>query len=158
MTPKWAEPCEEPAWVKHQRRRGAKAKGLKFERDVGKALGPVAVHGQWFVYALDDGRPKWCQTDFLLKDHSYVWVVEVKLTLVSEAGEKLEHLYLPVVSRAYSLPARGIVLCKNLAPRLVKKAHVCEHLGEAYQLPATKAGSFPIVHWLGHTPLRGDYL
>jgi hypothetical protein len=95
---------------------GAKAAGLRFERLIYSAL-PSALHGQWFFFE-DENGPGHCQPDLIypfLPD--FFAIIEVKYTLVPGAHQKLNNLYLPVVSAALKAPAAGVVIVKNLDPR-----------------------------------------
>lgn len=111
----WARPCTKPAFIPTNRPRGASNKaGLAFEASVAASL-PSSLHGQWFEFADANGQG-WCQPDILQFVGSYVRVLECKLTWTPVAFYQLRDLYLPVVAMAYKLPAKGLMVCRNLTP------------------------------------------
>lgn len=141
----YAAPCLRPAWLpKAKAGRGAKALGLRYENLLAKALKGRATHGQWFHF-IADGEPGWCQPDLLVVGQKQILVLEVKLTYTPAAVSQLEDLYLPVVSKAYDRPARGIIVAKNLTPEA--PADVYETIADAIAL-APRSG-LGLVHWLG---------
>lgn len=142
-----AEPCQRPDCIPIGRPRGAKRLGITFERAIAKAV-PLARRGQWFYFE-DFYGPGYCQTDFLLFTPSAIFVIEAKLTDTPAAQAQLRELYLPVVTKAYGLPALGIVLVKNLSPETARGA-ICDSLAMAF---AMAAHTIPTLHWLGHGPL-----
>lgn len=137
---KWARECERPKCIPKGRPRGRKAAGLRYERQLAKAL-PEAKHGQWFEFEDVNGRG-YCQTDLLL--HLGGWgiaILECKYTWTLEAQRQLDLLYRPVVERAFMLPVRCVVVCKVLVPEAPLAAPT---LGEAL-------ASGRVWHWLGAT-------
>lgn len=142
---KWAEPLKErPASIPASRPRGAKAAGLRFERELAKHLSESA-HGVWFEFQDDNGHG-YCQTDLLysfLPD--FIAVCEVKYTLVADAFAKLMDLYLPIVSLAMKCPAVGIVIVRNLSPGIFGV-----HTDLAEAALASHEAQYPtILHWRG---------
>lgn len=144
---RFAEPCERPKFIPLGRRRqhSAKAAGLRYEAQVGTALGPSALHGQWFHFIDGEGEA-WCQPDFLLYDPSGVcFVLEVKLSWVPEAAPKLRGLYLPVVERALQRPARPIVVCRNVEGAPAGQTVLTLDAAKS----AACSGACPVLLWLG---------
>lgn len=102
------------------------AAGLRFERSVVKALRSAAPtsagfsieHNPWFVYRDSNLTDYACCPDILIHDidHDYIIVVEVKLTWVPNALEKLQKVYCPVVARALESPTRPVIVVRNLTP------------------------------------------
>lgn len=102
--------------------RAAAKLGLAFERRVGRELsqhvaaGRIAKveHNPWFNYT-DKGGVGFCCPDFLLLTDFGLTIVEVKLTWVAEAAEKLRLLYTPVVAHVFGKTPSVLVLCRRLA-------------------------------------------
>lgn len=92
----WAERCERPSSIPVGRPRGAKAVGIRYEKALGKALGPSWEHGQWFSFRDINGQG-YCQTDFLLILPNLAIILECKYSWVKTAYEQIEFLYTPVV-------------------------------------------------------------
>ena len=144
---KWAHPLDSrPPCIPTSRPRGAKAAGLRFERELAKHL-PSALHGQWFEFEDQNGHG-YCQTDLIYSLlPAYLAVLEVKYTLVPGAHSKLLNLYLPVVSAALSRPAVGVVCVKNLDPRY-RRGCIHTDLHTAASHAATT--SYPaLLQWSG---------
>lgn len=83
--------------------RGAKAKGLSFERRVGKFLRrhfPQTLSGQWIEY-LDAGEKRHAQVDHLVLSSLRGLIIECKLTHSRSARRQLEKLYLPLLRSIY---------------------------------------------------------
>ena len=140
----FAEPCLRPAFIPSGRSRGVKALGLRYERAAAKAL-PQATHGQWFRYLwTDSAEPHWCQTDLLWSSANRSIVFEVKLSYTTEGMDKLERLYLPVVSQATGRPTFGIQICRYLRAGIKEK--VFQNLEDA--LAYAPAG-LCVLHWNG---------
>lgn len=142
---KWAKALEKrPACIPQGRPRGAKAAGLRYERSLAKAL-PVAKHGQWFEFEDEHGRG-YCQVDLMLQLLSGILILEAKYTWTAEGHLQLEQLYIPVVSAAWGLPTRGLVVCKKLVPEMSGVA-VAGDLDTALKYIA--CGQRCALHWLG---------
>lgn len=107
--------CDKPIWLKAQRRRGAKAAGLAYEKSIEAALAPRHVKGQWIEFTDAKGQA-WCQIDFAVNVNRTIYVLEAKLTWTSEAHEKLRRLYLPLIRNITGLDAHGIVICRAITP------------------------------------------
>lgn len=97
--------------------------GLRYERRVGRELQAHVdrgnfvklEHNPWFTF-YDSYGAAHCCPDFLLYGSSGIVVVEVKLTWIAEALDKLMDLYCPVVSVALGMPTRPLVICRSLTP------------------------------------------
>jgi hypothetical protein len=77
---------------------------------------------------------------FLPTDYDFIICVEVKLTYVDIAFEKLKKLYLPVVSQTFGLPVVPLVIVKNLTSFSPKSTSI---LSEAL------SAKIPLLHYLG---------
>lgn len=141
----WAGECEEPPHAAGRKRlKGPKAKGISYEREMGRALGAPAIHGQWFQFRDANGWGK-CQTDFLIFGEKAVWVLESKYTWVSEGHSQINQLYRPVVEKTYGLPVIGVVICKVLTSETKIYHKVVSDLADAYD--------GVVLHWIGAGPL-----
>lgn len=147
---KWARPSENP-WGK-QIRRGVRYRGLKFQRDLAKAL-PQASADRWFEFC-DARGPGHCSPDLLLDIHSHIVVIECKLTDWNSAERQLSHLYLPVVSLALGKPTIGIIAAKQLSYK-TDTTKLCDSLSIAIKQAFR---TIPILHvpfpCLGHPSLQ----
>lgn len=110
-----------PECIPVGRPRGIKAKGLRYERIVAKALlsrfgnASGLTFGQWFEYHDANGRG-YAQVDMMLYDISKdIYVIgEIKLTDTPAARKQLDALYIPVVEMAMGTRAVGMVIARNL--------------------------------------------
>lgn len=137
----WAKSVEQGPWGRSLPR-GAKALGLRFERNVGEAL-PGAIKGQWFRF-MDRNGPGYCQTDVLLRGASSVLVLECKYTWTPDGNSQIDQLYRPVVEMAWKLPVLGVQVCRLLRPGM--EVPVVHTLVEAVEL-ARQGGLHPCLHW-----------
>lgn len=139
-----------PDCIPASRPRGAKAAGLRFERELAKAL-PTSIHAAWFEFE-DRNGPGYCQTDIIHILHpNFAAVIEVKYTLVPGAHSKLLNLYIPIVSLAFDTEAVGVVAVKNLDPRY-RRGRIYTDLPSAAQ--AAAANSYPaLLQWSGQALL-----
>lgn len=146
----WARPLPaRPSVIPGAKRlRGTKALGIRFEKTVSKALGPLAHHGQWFEFWDKNGRG-FCQPDIVFSCQGNVYVLEVKLTDIEKASAQLTELYLPVVSMALGTPARGIIVTKYLT-RTTPKNLIADCLKSAI---AQTQKTIPILHYIGTGPI-----
>lgn len=128
------------------RRGSAKALGLAYEAQLAGAIGPGAVHGQWWEFEDSSGHG-FCQTDILIEGSGRALVLEVKYSWLLEAHEKLERLYVPVVSAALGKPAFGLVVAKRLVPE-IRQAEITYKSDLAMASAAASAGR-ACLHWLG---------
>lgn len=139
----WARQVPRPEFIPRSRPKGAKAKGLRFERLVAKAL-PGAKHALWFEYGDSHGKG-WCSTDLVLEFPNRVVVIEVKLTDTPVAIGQLAGLYLPVLAKAFAKPTYGVIVAKHLTTG-TEPTRVVDNLAAALRL-CTK--TIPVLHWLG---------
>jgi hypothetical protein len=146
----WAQAVAKGPFGPQGRKKGAKARGLAFERDVAKALPrPEAwAFNPWYQFG-DRNGGGYAQPDFVLRTKTAVLVLECKLTDTREAYDQLRGLYFPILEHVYGLPVSGIVIAKNLAPA---SQPPCLTFGEA--LNASRNGAVPLLHWLGTSSLR----
>lgn len=146
----WAEAVREGPWGRSPRARGAKAAGLRFEREVAAAL-PRAIHGQWFRFE-DANGVGYAQPDLLLGLGSrVVAILECKYSWVPEGHSQMELLYVPIVQKALRPDVLLLVqVCRNLRPGANGAARVCGTLGEALQ--AALAGDRCVWHWPAKAP------
>jgi hypothetical protein len=126
--------------------RGVRGLGVRYEREVAKALGPGARAGQWFQFE-DANGPGWCQTDLLVVGKRNALVLEAKLTWLSGAHRQIEQLYRPIVEKVYGLVVLPVVVCKNLVPGMPGDYQVVAGLAAA--LEVARAGGRAVLHWRG---------
>jgi hypothetical protein len=108
-------------------KKGAIAKGLAYERKLGRHLWDRAkrshgifasgeiLGGQWIEFT-DRSGPGFAQPDYLVLFSETIFILEAKLTRVEEARTQLADLYKPLVE--YIWPGRDTILVevtKNLA-------------------------------------------
>jgi hypothetical protein len=113
--------------LKTRRPRGAKAKGLTFQRKAEKEISkiwPEAQHGVWVSFV--NGQSfHWAQFDSIVVLEDKVLVFETKLTQCLAGIEELQTLYRPLAAKLFSRPTIGIMICKNLkldpGERLLRK-------------------------------------
>lgn len=132
-------------WPK-SRPRGVKAKGLRYERALAKVI-PSAKHGLWFNF-VDRNGPGFCSPDFIIEGHSFVAVLECKLTDTDEARKQIRALYTPILEKFYSKPVLGVVVAKYLTPN---SRNIVHDLASALKL--TKNSAIATLHWLGKGPI-----
>ena len=147
MTILSATHCAPPDFARTRRPRGAKSKGLAYERALAKALGPSWKHGLWFQYQTENGT-FYCQPDFFGIYRGATYIIECKYTWVAGAFDKLRALYIPVLEKALAQQAFGIVVCKTLTPEALL---VVETVQEA--VAHADRHCVPTWHWLGKTAL-----
>jgi hypothetical protein len=135
-----------PACIPTSRARGVKALGVRYEREVAKAL-PVAEAGAWWEFR-DRNGPGYCQTDLLVLGERFVLVLEAKYTYTVDAWRQLLGLYQPVVELALGLPVIPVQVCRVLTPNA---RNVTTGLAEAIEL--AKAEGWATLHWVGGKPL-----
>lgn len=148
-----AKASARPPGMPKSRARGAKAAGLRYERELAKAL-PQAKHGQWWQF-VDRNGPGYCQTDLLLKTELGLFVLEVKYTWTPAGHEQLRKLYKPVVEKALGQPVHLVQVCKRLTTE-VPRDSVRLELSEALALAAN--GWPAVLAWIGGSlvPLQLD--
>ena len=100
----------QPPFIRRRRARGAKARGVSYERKVhgylerfcATQVGMLYRREQWVEFVDLSGK-RWCQIDGLMVDtiKKHVTIVEVKYKHCSDAWWQLWRLYLPVVRAIY---------------------------------------------------------
>ena len=97
-----------PSWARPKRAKGAKGKGLAYERKIQDILTDEYpdnyIAGPWFRFQTRN-RIRWCQPDGLLVQpiHGLITIVEIKLQHTPAAWWQLKELYYPVL--AFAFPA-----------------------------------------------------
>lgn len=145
----WATAVQEGPWGVKPRARGAKAAGLRFERQVAAAL-PRAIHGQWFKFE-DANGVGFAQPDLLLGlGHRTVAILECKYSWVPEGHSQMELLYAPIVMAALR-PDRLVLvqICRNLRPGASTAARICGTLEEAIECSTDGRA---VWHWPAKAP------
>jgi hypothetical protein len=140
----WASPSPRPGFGP-SRARGAKALGLRYERQVARAV-PGAEHGLWWQFR-DRAGHGWCQTDLVVRGARRTLVLEAKLTWTWRGHTQIGQLYRPVLEAALGLPVVGVVVCRTLRPETSAVAAVRGTLREA--VAAALEGRHAVWHWLG---------
>lgn len=99
--PPWAKPLPKGA---NDRRQA----GVRYERRCQEhflsRFGDFYVPGPWFIFKeFGQEKQRWCQPDGLLFDvrARRIYLLEFKLAHTSDAWWQLNHLYLPVVAKAF---------------------------------------------------------
>lgn len=153
----FARLCERPGCIPKSLPRGRKAAGLRYERELAKAL-PAAMHGQWVEF-WDAGGKGWCQPDLILDTQLGLVVLEAKYTWTEEGHQQIERLYVPVLEKIFARPVVGMVVCRTLVPE-VELGWVCRDLDSAIRRAAS--GHRTVLHWIGSglgplkvTPIHG---
>jgi len=124
------------------RPRGAKAKGIHYERELAKLL-PGASAGRWFEFEDRNGHGH-CQPDFVLSFASELVVLECKLTWVPAGHTQIEQLYQPVLESLSAKRVLGVVVCKNLLPDMPVPV-----FGDLASAIAGARNGRAVWHWLG---------
>lgn len=139
-----------PKCIPQGRARGAKAAGLRYEREIAGAL-PGSVHGQWFEFRDRNGLG-YCQPDLLLRGGpGELVVLEAKYTWVAQGHGQIAELYRPVVELATKRWVLGIVVCKVLRSSMPGVA-IASTLEEALNL--ARQGRTVALHWIGQGELK----
>jgi hypothetical protein len=116
--------------------------GLRYERRIGKELHRhigqdkfiKIEHNPWLTYR-DSFGPGNCCPDYLVWHNDYIIIVEVKLSWVEVAVEKLNALYTPVVAAAFGLMTTPLVICRNVTSESPPASHtVSAALSSPYHL------------------------
>lgn len=97
-----------PSFAKDVHRRGARGRGVQYEKKVRAWLSRKYegwyIPSPWLLYRLhNDSRLHWCQPDGLVirPDLGIIWVHETKLRHTAEAWFQLMDLYLPILERIF---------------------------------------------------------
>lgn len=140
----YAHECKRPSSIPVGRPRGAKARGLAYERALHVNVG--GIRGQWFEYEDANGRG-YCQTDVLIGHEGMAVVMECKYTWTLDGHLALAKLYLPVVAMALKRPVCGLVVCKKLIPDVALHGiQVCSSLDDALTAAPRRCVAW---HWNG---------
>lgn len=118
---RWAELTQDDPWPQRQRLRGARARGMTYQRHLARELrrrfGPENLHeSQWLRFIDANGRG-YAQPDVYLVGSRSVVCFEAKLTQRDAALAQLGRLYRPLLRHVYGKPVVGVVVCKNLVYR-----------------------------------------
>ena len=118
---KWAREMRKvPVFASTSKPTGAKGKGVSYEKKISAKLPFCWLRSKWFEF--EDSRGYGiCQPDFLLPLSHMVIIGECKLTWTARALTQLTGLYFPVVEKALGLNPCGLVICKNLTPKVEGK-------------------------------------
>src|SRR6185503_18873539 len=104
-------------WPNPRNRRGAKGRGLTYQRKVGSELtrcfGQAVLPGRW-IHFVDRRGAGYAQPDFLLETPGAVICFEAKLTQCEAGRLQIQQLYRPLLRQLYSCPVVGVLVCKNL--------------------------------------------
>ena len=148
---RWARALEgRPRGIPLARPRGAKARGLQYERAIARELSG-ARRGVWFEFEDRRGHG-YCQVDFLVPVGGRPVVLEAKYTWTLEGHEELEGLYLPVVRGVRGLERScGLVICKKLTEGTLASAQAFGDLTSAVEW--AERGERAVLHWIGNGPL-----
>lgn len=137
---KWAQEAREGrGWPASRLRKGAKARGIRFERDLGTMLGPSWQHGKWFEFDDMNGMGM-CQPDWIKVLPGAVLVLECKYTWVPSGRLQIAELYKPVLEHVYKRPVVGAVVSKVLVAGMDQA--VASSLEDALRCGG-------VWHWLG---------
>lgn len=136
-----------------RRPRGAKGAGVKFEREVAKAMlkaTPFAISGQWFEFWDSAGRGL-CQTDLIVVLPHVVYCFEVKLGNIPLGRTQFRALYKPVLERVYARPVQGIVIARHVGedpePALVTSDLEFALFASARRIPTLQFRERMPLHW-----------
>jgi len=147
---KWVRVLDgRPAGLPQGRPRGAKARGVAFEKAVAESEGfGHARHGMWLGYE-DVNGIGFAQPDFVFAGGSdgtsALVVAEVKLTWTTQAYRQLRRLYWPLLQLLVGAPIGGIVVCQGLT-RESPKGHVVGSIAEALCIARSEPGVIPVLH------------
>ena len=106
--------------------KGLKAKGLAYERRVGRWLMANydgAERADWISYFDNNGIGK-AQPDFLIKRPDFILCLEVKLKENTTGYTQLEKLYIPLLKHIYRKPIYGMLICAHYSMRDTKSISV----------------------------------
>lgn len=129
--PKSVRISDKTPWFAKRTRatKGAAGAGLYYEKRVADWFTAHfgedrVIHGAWFAYE-DDNGTGWCQPDLLLfppNNEELVLVGECKLKASKKAEERLQNMYMPLVSILYpNHSVVGVQFCRHLIPRAKDK-------------------------------------
>lgn len=151
--------CQRPKGIPIGRpRKATKKLGIKYEDFLAKAL-PFGAHGQWFEFRDECGAGH-CQTDLLIRMSGQLMILEAKLTDIEAARLQLQHLYAPVVEKAFGETPLAIVVVRHLsALRAVQQRYeIHEAMLGAFFQAIERPWVLPVLHWRERTPIGGGSL
>lgn len=126
------KPCERPSFIPRAKLKGLPARGIGYERKVGKSLKRIWTHtrsGIWFEYFDANGKG-WCQPDHYVVLARQILLVECKLSEKDLAWDQMRWLYAPILEMHYKLPVTRVQACKILRSRRAIIVDVREALAQ----------------------------
>lgn len=154
-----ATPCSRPPTIPQGRARGAKAAGLRYEKDLLKTLKiafPLSAisYGQWFSFT-DTNGPGYCQPDILLPLRQSLVILEAKYSWVPEAHLQIERLYRPICQFVFQRLILGVVVTRRVTPGM---GRVCVTSSIEEAVLRASEGYQTVLHWLPGTPIQQSEL
>jgi hypothetical protein len=102
---------------KVQRLRGAKARGLTYQKkaihELERTFGSILTSGRWISF-IDRNGPGFAQPDAFLQSPHATICFECKLTLCEAGRLQIQELYRPLLRALFGLPVVGVLMCRNL--------------------------------------------
>lgn len=148
---KWAMLVPQGPFAKVSRPRGAKAKGVRYEKDLAGAFGPAVQHGQWIKFE-DRHGIGFAQPDILLPLGGELFILESKYTWVPEGHTQIEQLYRPLLECVFSSnKIYGLVVCKVLTQWAKQRATIVSSLDDGLEVARVRRPC--ALHWIGVGPL-----
>lgn len=143
-----------PRTLPRGRHTNVQLKGLRYQRTLGKALekyltDAVVIPEPWYEYTRrnPDGTQESniCAPDFLLQKNNIIIVIEVKLTFVYSAIEKLNNLYVPIVAHANRNTKQifPLIITRTITPSTPPT------INRISQTLDANLTTVPILQWLG---------
>ena len=139
----WAAETGRPSGLPVTRPRGSKGAGLRYEKEISKALGREMIRGQWWEFRDKNGYG-YCQTDLFREGDRFCLVLETKYTWCPEGHSQLELLYRPVVEFVTRKPMLGIQVCRALKPDMPGEIKIVNDLQSAIEV--AKMGRLSVLH------------
>lgn len=106
-----------------QRLKGSRAKGMTYQRRVGRKLSPLGkaeglglVKDQW-IYFIDRNGHGYAQPDLYFLGETRLLLLECKLTQSDSAEDQCRKLYEPLLRQIYGLPIVSCQVFKNIRYR-----------------------------------------
>ena len=141
---------DHPPFPPIRRARGAKLKGIRYERRVGRWLAKQfsdraeLLLGPWIEFE-DANGPGFAQPDFLVVESERIWIIEAKLTHVPEAILQLRNLYSPLCAEIY--PGKTQLMVEVVRNLGIYVGQLRPFLIEDFS--AAKLDDISIKHWMG---------
>lgn len=115
----FASPCPRPEkFPVPKGRKGAKARGLAYEKKVIRALQrkfPTLKYHQWFHFS-DVNGIGYCEPEAFVEFEDFIFLVECKLTGGPLGHLQMANLYEPVLRHHFKKPVRRLLIVKYLTP------------------------------------------